>query len=301
MQKRKKIEPKSLWLNPLPNCLDYDDLANQYGKNLGGTMTALMGMVDDPEMQNQFPLMIDMMSLHHMLIYGGVANGKSTFVRTLLLNFVERYSPENFNYYILDLSAGALRAFSKLPHCGAYLTDANDSDFKRLFALIDDVIEERKKIFAKADVTNYNSYCNIASMSMIFVIIDGFSNIRNFAAGEDVYSTLQDKLNDAANYGIKYIVTANRPGDFNMKSRDEFDYKIAFNAKDRYDYNDMLDTKCTFTPPQLAGRGLCVVDERVLEHHIAMPYCDKEEQERTSLFERKASGYRSSVFRYGQC
>lgn len=287
LAKRKNIEPKSLWLNPLPSNLDYDELANEYSENLDGTMTALMGMVDDPEMQSQFPLTIDMMSLHNMLIYGSVANGKSTFVSTLLLNFVERYSPENFNYYILDLSAGALRAFSKLPHCGAYLTDANEGDFKRVFTLIDDIIDERKKIFAKADVTNYNSYCKIASMSMIFVIIDGFSNIRNFAAGEDVYSTLQDKLNEAANYGVKYIVTANRPGDFNMKSRDEFDYKITFNGKDRYDYNDMLDTKCTFTPPQIPGRGLCIVDERVLEHHIAMPYCDKEEQDRAALLKER--------------
>ncbi len=50
----------------------------------------------------------------------------------------------------------------------------------------------------------------------------------------------------------------------------------------------MLDTKCIFTSPQIPGRGLCIVDERVLEHHIAMPYCDNEEQDRTALLKEKA-------------
>lgn len=50
----------------------------------------------------------------------------------------------------------------------------------------------------------------------------------------------------------------------------------------------MLDTKCTFTSPQIPGRGLCIVDERVLEHHSAMPYCDKEEQDRAALLKEKA-------------
>lgn len=41
-------------------------------------------------------------------------------------------------------------------------------------------------------------------------------------------------------------------------------------------------------PPQVPGRELCIVDERALEHHIAMPYCDKEEQERAALLKAKA-------------
>lgn len=298
LAKRKNIEPKSLWLNPLPKKLDFDKLVDKYSDYQDGYMKVLLGMVDDPEKQNQFPMVIDFMSLHHMIIYGGVANGKSTIISTLLYNLVNRYSPKDFNYYILDLSAGILNPFAKLPHCGAYLTDANEGDFKRLFVLIQNIIDERKKIFAEADVTNYNSYLNIAPMPMVFVIIDGFTNLRNLAVGDDIYSTLHDKLNDAANYGIKYIVTANRASDLNMKSRDEFDYKLALNAKDRYDYNDYLDAKCSFMPPQIPGRGLCVIDERVLEYHVAMPFSDKEEQERATLLRESLKSATSSYENY---
>lgn len=287
LAKRENIIPKSLWLEPLANCLDYDKLAARYSDSQDSYMKVLLGMVDDPEMQRQIPFVIDFMSFHHMLMCGSVGSGKSTFIKTLLLNLVERYSPESLNYYILDLSAGALGAFAKLPHCGAYLTDANEGDISRMFALIYDIIEERKETFSKADVTNYNTYCEVAQMPMILFIIDGYSNVKNFSVGNDIFSILQDKLKDAANYGIKYILTANHASDVSLRSRDELDYRISLNAKDRYEYNDMLEAKCLFMPPQLPGRGLCVVDERVLEYHTAIPYSDKSEQERTNLLRER--------------
>lgn len=287
LAKRENIIPKSLWLEPLANCLNYDELAARYSESQDSYMNVLLGMVDDPEMQRQIPFVIDFMGFHHMLMCGSVGSGKSTFIKTLLLNLVERYSPESLNYYILDLSAGALGAFAKLPHCGAYLTDANEGDISRMFALIHDIIEERKEIFTKADVTNYNTYCEVAQMPMILLIIDGYSNIKNFSVGNDIFSILHDKLKDAANYGIKYILTANHASDVSLRSRDELDYRISLNAKDRYEYNDMLEAKCLFMPPQLPGRGLYVFDERVLEYHTAIPYSDKSEQERTNLLRER--------------
>ena len=285
--KREKITPKSLWLNPLPNRIDYDELTAKYSNCFDGYMKVLLGMVDDPEMQSQFPFVIDFMNVHHMLVCGGVASGKSSLIRTLLLNFVERYTPEYFNYYIIDLSAGALKPFSKLSHCGGYLTEANEGDINRMFALIQEIIEERKSIFADSDVTNYNSYCEISQMPMILLIIDGFSNIKNLRIGNDIFATLQDKLKGCANYGIKYVVTANHPNELSSKSRDEFDFRISLNAKDRYEYNDMLEAKCSFMPPQIPGRGLCIINERVLEHHVAMPYNDNDEQSRTNLLKER--------------
>ncbi len=287
LAKRENIMPKSLWLEPLANYLDYDELSARYSDSQDSYMKVLLGMVDDPEMQRQIPFVIDFMCFHHMLMCGSVGSGKSTFIKTLLLNLVERYSPESLNYYILDLSAGALGAFAKLPHCGAYLTDANEGDISRIFALIHDIIEERKEIFSKADVTNYNTYCEVAQMPMILFIIDGYSNIKNFSIGNDIFSIMNDKLKEAANYGVKYILTANHASDVSLRSRDELDYRISLNAKDRYEYNDMLEAKCLFMPPQLPGRGLYVVDERVLEYHTAIPYSDKSEQERTTLLRER--------------
>lgn len=285
--KRENIMPKSLWLNPLLDKIDYDELISKCDDYKEDYMKVLLGMVDDPEKQNQFPLVIDLMNIHHMLLIGSVSSGKSSLVRTLLLNLVERYSPEEINYYILDLSAGALKLYSKLPHCGAYLTDSNEGDISRLFSMIDNIIEERKNIFANADVTNYNSYSKIGKMPVILLVIDGFSNINNFRVGNDIYATLQDKLKIAANYGIKYIVTSNHLNELSAKSRDEFDYRMSLNAKDRYEYNDILETKCLFMPTQIPGRGLCLIDERPLEYHVATPYIDKDEQSGNALLRER--------------
>lgn len=287
LAKRENIMPKSLWLDPLVNKLDYDKLLAKHSSLQNNYMKVLLGMVDAPEKQSQFPLVIDFMSFHHMLMCGSVGSGKSTFIKTLLLNLVERYSPERLNYYILDLSAGVLRAFANLPHCGAYLTDANEGDISRLFDLIHDIIKDRKEIFSNADVSNYNSYCEVAQMPMIMLIIDGFSNINNLSLGNDIFSTLHDKLKEASNYGIKYIITANHVSDISLRSRDELDFRISLNAKDRYEYNDILEAKCLFTPPQIPGRGICVIDECAFEYQTAIPYSDKSEQERTVLLRER--------------
>lgn len=290
LAKREGLEPRSLWSDPLPVKLDYDEFMSTYENQGDGYMKLILGFVDDPERQNQFPLVIDFMKFHHMLVCGNVASGKTTLVRTMLLELVENYGPEDFNYYILDFSAGALNMFAKLPHCGAYLTENNEGDFRRLFNLIKDIVGERKKIFADSDVTNYNSYCNIAKIPMIMFVIDGFVNIKNFAVGNDIFATLHEILKEAANYGIKFVITANHPNELSLKSRDELDFRIALSAKDRYEYNDIMNARCTVTPAEIPGRGLCLVDERLLEYQVAMPYCDLDEQSRTnSLRERLGS------------
>ncbi|MCC8072611.1 MAG: type VII secretion protein EssC, partial [Clostridiales bacterium] len=287
LAKREGLEARSLWSAPLPTKLDYDEFMSAYKNQSDKYMKLLLGFVDDPERQNQFPLVIDFMKIHHMFVCGIVASGKTTFIKTMLLEFVEKYSPDDFNYYILDLSSGALNMFAKLPHCGAYLTENNETDFRRLFNLIKDIISERKKLFSDAGVTNYNSYCDIAKIPMIMFIIDGFVNIKNFAAGNDISITLHEILKEAANCGIKFVITANHPNEVTLKSRDELDFRISLTAKDRYEYNDIMNVRCTVVPPVNPGRGLCLVDERLLEYQVAMPYSELDEQNRNNALRKR--------------
>ena len=75
-----------------------------------------------------------------MLLCGTSGSGKSTLITTLLYSLVSRFGPRDVNYYILDLSDGALSPLSVTPHCGAYLTSENEADFDRLLDLIREII-----------------------------------------------------------------------------------------------------------------------------------------------------------------
>lgn len=286
---RENIEPRSLWLEPLPKQLDYDEFMQEHGQSADGYLNVALGMVDDPEKQSQFPLVLDFLSFHHMLVCSGSGFGKSTLIRTILLSLAEKYSPQEFNYYIIDFSSGSLSSFEKLPHCGAYLNETQEGDIKRLFSFIKDLVDERKKIFSQSDVTNYEAYCKIGKLPMILFVIDGYATIKTIAGGMEIFNFLQDDLRDTANYGIKFVLTTNHPNDVSSKTKQEIDYSIALNAKDKYEYGDILGTRCTFAPPEAKGRGLCVVDSRALEYQVAMPDVKCSEQEQASLLRQRLS------------
>ena len=280
---RENIKVRSLWMEPLPEKLEFNELPEPETANI----TAAIGMVDDPEFQTQFPLTIDLQSFHHMLLCGGSGSGKSTLMRTMLYSLVTRYSPEDVNYYILDLSAGALASFSRMPHCGAYLNEEGEADFDRLLKLISDIVAERKKLFSEAEVFSFDAYRQVSKLPLILVIIDGWTNINAFGKAQNYLGTMHNHLREASNYGIRFVFTVNHVNDVSMKMRNETDYRMMLCPKDKFDYNDVLNVRGTRLPPETPGRGVCVCDGRPLEFHTAVPNCNESDKTQITLLREK--------------
>ena len=286
LSKREGIVPKKLWCEPLADQIDYDLLDNQSPKD-DNKFEALIGMADDPAHQSQFPYKINMQSFHHMLICGGSSSGKSTLLHTMLYSLISRYSPDDVNYYILDMSGGALVNFSKAPHCGAYLTENNEADFDRLLVMIKEIVSERKKLFADAEVTNFESYRKVKQLPLILFIMDNYNNITNFRRGASYYSDMSDYMKECASYGIRFIISANHLNEVHSKTRQEVDYRIALQGKDKYDYSDILDFRTNITTPQVKGRGATIINGEVYEFHTSMFSANLSEQNRTQLLKER--------------
>lgn len=286
---REGIEAESLWLEPLPGKLELCDLMEQVYRTPEQGITSVIGKVDDPERQSQFPLTLDLQSFHHMLLCGHSGSGKSTFLRTMLYSLVSHYTPEEFNYYILDLSSGALSSFRSTPHCGAYVTEENEADFDRMLAMLTEMIDERKKLFAEAEVFGYESYVHSHKLPLVLVILDGWTNINTFRKGQEYSLTLSTYMREASNYGIRYLFTVNHNNEVSSKIKQEIDYRIVLRAKDKYEYNDILNIRGANVPPEMPGRGVCVIDGRPLEFQVAMPNCEKDEQTRNAMLKESLS------------
>ena len=288
LAKKENMQTRPLWLEPLPEKLDLEvpkAMLPEEREEAG--IRALIGVADDPEEQQQHALEIDFLSLRHMILCGEAGSGKSTFLRTMLYSLAEQYGPDQLNYYILDLSGGAMSPMKELPHCGAYLSDRDESDLDRLMDMLRDIIEERKALFAAEDVVNYNTYIKIKPLPLILFIIDSYTNIVNFAQGPTFNTELQFFLREAASYGVSLIASMNHYGEMYSKARMEIDYTIALWAKDRYDYSDILGTRTMLTAPQIQGRGVCVLNGRTMEYQTAIPDADLDDVERTgALHER---------------
>ncbi|MCQ2520919.1 MAG: type VII secretion protein EssC [Lachnospiraceae bacterium] len=291
LAKEMGIVPGQLWCEPLPAQMEYDDIkqeANNHPALEGySDYSALVGKIDDPVHQEQFPFMIDMLTIRSMLIAGNSGSGKSNLIRTMLYSMAENHSPEEFNYYILDMSGGVLRPFSALPHCGAYLTEDNGADFDRLLDMLKDIIAKRKELFAQADVSTYEAYVKIAKLPLIFMVIDGYANIGSLNNGQSINASLYEYIREAGAYGIRYIVAINHLNELHSRARQEIDYKIALQAKDKYEYADILDAKVHIEIAATAGRGVCIHKGTPLEYHVAMPDAHEEEQVRSKLLKER--------------
>lgn len=294
---RENRQPANLWQEPLPKMIELGALIERVPEHNTQGIDALIGVADDPEYQRQFPLYLPLLQFHNMLLVGAAGSGKSTLIRTMLYDLMSRYSPQEVNYYLLDLSDGALSGYKNTAHCGAYLTEENEKDIGRLLQLIHDLANQRKKLFAEAEITEFDVYRQIHPLPLLLVIVDGFTNIKNLNDGERYFMMFQEYLREGAGFGIRFILTCNHDNEVGAKSKQELDYRIALLAKDRYEYSDILDVRCTYTPAVCSGRGLCVQEGRPLEYHTAMLDCDKPEQERAGLLRERLSSFKR---RYAQ-
>ena len=287
LARREGISARPLWTEPLPVRLELETLLERYIDEAPSGISALIGMVDDPEKQRQFPLWLDFSAFYHMLLVGNAGSGKSTLLRTMLYTLVKRYSPDRLNYYIVDLSNGALGVYRYAPHCGAYLTEKNTADLPRLAQFIRGIIEQRKKLFMESQVTTFEAYQNVKPLPLILFVVDGFTNISNMGGGEDFYMGIQDFLRDGANTGVRFILSVNHMNEASTRARQELDYRIALQAKDSYEYADILDVRCKITAPEIEGRGICVADERPLVYHTAMLDCEADERRQSELLRER--------------
>lgn len=267
------IAMQRLWMDPLESKLSLEELERSNPEL--PPFSVLAGVIDDPEQQTRHTLYINLLKSKNILIMGESGSGKTTFLKTILYGVMRHYAPKEISFYILDLSGRSLTAFRNAPHCGAALHDENETDFDRLLSMLHDEIDERKKLFEEIGVADYESY--LASkdhaakeLPLILVVIDNAAGMANFKKGSDLLFNLNQYLKEGLSYGIRYLITATHSADINSRAKQEVATRFALQLKDKYEYGDALNTRCSYVPPVLPGRGLCMYNEAPLEFHVAM-------------------------------
>lgn len=283
LAKEQNICPKKLWKDPLPKQLELEGL----GEYTRDDYSVLLGTVDDPEHQSQFPLYLDLMSFRSLLVVGNAGTGKSTLLRTLLYGLVRSYGPDRLQYYLVDLSDGALTGYRHLPHCGAYLTERQTGELVRLMNLIQQIIAQRKALFAQEGVFTFEAFRAIRPLPLILFVIDGYTKMKGLEGGDRFFMQLPEYLREGAAVGIRYVVSCNHLPEVGTQSRQEFDGRIALQAKDHYEYADILKVSCKLSPPEINGRGMCAHEGRGLTYQAAMLDCRLQEKDQADALKRR--------------
>lgn len=237
------------------------------------------GLFDDPEMQKQGIASVDI-SRDNIYLVGSAQMGKTVFLQTVAYGLIRKYTPEQINIYMIDCGSMVFKMFEESHHVGGVVLSSEEEKCKNLFKLLNTIVIERKKALSGKGVGNFVSYLEAGFMDMpqIVVIID------NYAAFKEYFPDQNDLINsltrEAQGVGISFIVTAATSNSMNYRTQANFGKKLALNCNDDGEYSNLFG-HCKMTPRENTGRGLYVVEKRILEFQIAMFGKSNKEAERS--------------------
>lgn len=264
-------------LPAVPTNIRTDLLKYSYKNELGYIVP--FGVFDDPEMQKQGEANIDV-SRDNVYVVGSAQMGKTVFLQTIAYGLIRKYTPEQINIYMVDCGSMVLKIFEESNHVGGVVLSNEEEKCKNLFKLLNAIVIERKKELSGKGVGNFASYleAGYTDMPQIVIMID------NYAAFKEYFPDQNDMINsltrEAQGVGLSFIVTAATSNAMNYRTQANFGRKLALNCNDDGEYSNMFG-HCKMTPRENTGRGLFVLEKRILEFQVAMFGKSNKEAERS--------------------
>ena len=143
---RANKKAKRLWLENIPEVILEDEIEKKYNfEKEQYKYEAVVGEYDAPELQTQGILKYDLINDGNTIIYGNDSIERETLLSTIIYSLAKNYSPEEVNFYMMDLGSESLKAFETLPHFSGYTTISEENRINNLFNIINEEISKRRK------------------------------------------------------------------------------------------------------------------------------------------------------------
>ncbi len=203
----------SPWLLPLPSLLTLDRFTNEEVP----ADALVLGLEDVPTEQKQRTRTWNVVDDSHLLFMGGALSGRTSALRTLLAQAVQRFSPADLHLYIADYGNGALLPLADAPHCGAVVTPLDQERFPRLIGRLLEELSRRQSLLSQAAVGNIAEQRRVASpaeaLPYAMVVIDGWERLAS-SLNPDQLVAFRDQfmrvLREGPAVGIRVLLTGDR-------------------------------------------------------------------------------------------
>ncbi|MCG8921151.1 type VII secretion protein EccCa [Lentzea sp. CC55] len=231
-----------------------------YGAN--GTLQIPVGVVDKPFEQRRDLLWADFSgAAGHGAVVGGPQSGKSTLLRTIIASMALTHTPQEAQFYCIDLGGGTLASMEDLPHVGGFAGRLDVDKVRRMVAELQTLITERElrwrdqRIDSMAEFRNRRrrGEINDDAFGDAFLIVDGWMNFRQ--EFEMVEPQIQALAAQGLSYGVHVIVAANRWAEIRPAMKDllgtRFELRLGDPSESEVDRKVAVNV-----PPGRPGRGL---------------------------------------------
>ncbi|MEU8262181.1 FtsK/SpoIIIE domain-containing protein [Micromonospora sp. NPDC048999] len=246
------------WLDTLSGHYDVASLA-------GDGFAVALGVVDLPHRQAQQPWLVDLTELGHLLVYGTAGSGKTQALRTLAAG-LNRLDPADVHIYGVDFASGGLRPLAALPQCGGVVGADEPERVDRLFAMLDGVIAERKRLLGATGSSSVAEHRRKTGERLPFhvVLLDGYAAFHNTYLNVDrgeLVDTLARQVADGRSAGVVFVITADRRNAIPSTLSGAISARLVLRMADAEEYAALglpMSVAQTELPP---GRGFFDGDE----------------------------------------
>jgi S-DNA-T family DNA segregation ATPase FtsK/SpoIIIE len=268
---------KPIWTPKLKDTIPLEELLdNKTGFN-GQTwisddyyLAPVIGLIDDPQSQSQYPLRLNIGEDGHVAVYGSPGTGKTTLLQTLVMSLARSYSPDDVNIYIMDFGGWSMNIFKDIPHIGGIVNDNEEEKIEKLIRLLSKELDDRKHIFAGVGVQNIMAYRQSTgeNLAAIVLILDNFVPV--YGMYPDLEPFFLSLTQQGGSYGMYFVVSTGNTMSLGFKMTQNIKMAIALQMVDKSDYSAIVGKTNGLEPGRADGRGLikCAIP---LEFQTALP------------------------------
>ncbi|SEP88791.1 DNA segregation ATPase FtsK/SpoIIIE, S-DNA-T family [Lentzea xinjiangensis] len=232
------------------------------GYPANSTLQIPVGVVDKPFEQRRDLLWADFSGASgHGAIVGGPQSGKSTLLRTIIASMSLTHTPQEAQFYCIDLGGGTLASMEDMPHVGGFAGRLDVDKVRRMVAELQTLITERELRWRDQRIDSMAEFRNRKRRGEIhddafgdaFLIVDGWMNFRQ--EFEMVEPQVQALAAQGLSYGVHVIVAANRWAEIRPAMKDLLGTRFELRLGDPSESE--IDRKVAVNvPPGRPGRGL---------------------------------------------
>ncbi|MFC5286102.1 type VII secretion protein EccCa [Actinokineospora guangxiensis] len=262
-----------VWLPPLnePNSLDtlFPPLQPTEDRGLSpvgfygnGRLQIPLGIIDKPYEQRRDLLWADFSgAAGHAAVAGGPQTGKSMMLRTMITSMALTHTPQEVQFYCVDLGGGTLASLENLPHVGGVAGRLDPDKVRRMVAEVTSLVTDREARFRDKGIDSMTDYRNRKRRGEmaddpfgdVFLIVDGWLNFR-----QEFEALEMQVVNLAAqglSYGIHVVVAANRWAEIRPALKDLMGTRFELRLGDPSE-SDVDRRVAVNVPAGRPGRGL---------------------------------------------
>lgn len=268
--KKQEIAPLPRpWLPPLPEQLTTEELHpvvfEEAWEEEKKPLRATIGLLDQPELQLQKPLTLDLTKDGHIAVFASPGYGKSTFLQTVVMDLSRQHRPEHFHVYLLDFGTNGLLPLKVLPHVADTILVDEIEKIGKLIRLLTSEIKKRKQLLSQFGVANLDMYEKASGEiePNLLIVIDNFDTVRDTDFSEEFEKLVTQIAREGASVGIHLTISAGRQGALRMPLLSNIKTQIPLYLIEQSEARSIIG-RTDLEIEEIPGRGLVKLEEPAL-------------------------------------